>query len=131
MLIHSSVLVDSRAECPAGKFSYPRSTSCSPCENGFICGVGSKLPTPPEGVCNEGNWCDGLNERPCKEGTYNNRNQSADIGECYTCPAGEWNYILELFYIYSLRGMITPLLCSTFSNVCNKIVQTVCTVCAK
>jgi len=51
---------NSRAECPAGHYSNGRSTSCSPCERGFVCSVGSTSPTPPDGICSPGGWCDGL-----------------------------------------------------------------------
>ena len=44
--------------------------------------------TITELICFAGGWCDGLNNRPCKPGTYNSYEQATDISWCLTCPSG-------------------------------------------
>ncbi|XP_070552128.1 fibrillin-2-like [Ptychodera flava] len=76
-------------ECAPGKWSAPGSVKCDPCNPGYICPEASTSPSPAEGLCEWGGWCDGVAYYPCPPGTYNPKNGSRNQAEaCTECPAG-------------------------------------------
>jgi len=84
-------------DCPRGQYCADASgtelnaNNSGPCNAGYLCILGSGVPTPTNGVngfaCRPGHFCvtGALNEQGCQAGTYN---PDTGQGECYACPAG-------------------------------------------
>jgi hypothetical protein len=88
-LIVSLLFPDSRrSECPPGTYSNAGKTSCSKCDEGYQCAMGSTNPAPADGLCPQGGWCDGKNFYRCEAGLYNKYNGSTDENACVACPPG-------------------------------------------
>ena len=73
--------------CPFGTYSFNGSTTCIPCDAGYICTEGSTSPSPSTGECPAGGWCDGNQFHPCESGKYNNVSMPNEtIGQLRTRP---------------------------------------------
>ncbi|CAC5381825.1 unnamed protein product [Mytilus coruscus] len=77
-----------RSECPPGTYSNGGATACSNCNEGYQCAMGSTSPSPADGLCPAGGWCDGKNFYRCEPGLYNQYNGSVDASACVACPPG-------------------------------------------
>lgn len=78
-----------RSECPPGTYSIGGATACSNCNEGYQCAMGSTSPSPADGLCPAGGWCDGKNFYRCEPGLYNQYNGSTDASACVACPPGK------------------------------------------
>ena len=79
--------------CEAGTYSsIEGSSSCHPCESGYVCPAGStdfsQNKCPPGSFCPKGT-APGL-EKLCDDGTYNPNEGSRDLSDCFGCPPGEY-----------------------------------------
>ena len=84
--IHPTVLP---TPCNAGEWAPAASSACFPCEKGYLCTQASTTPSPNEGSCPSGGWCDGINFTPCPKGYYGNVTGAASEEEgCKLCPPG-------------------------------------------
>ena len=77
-----------KQECLPGTYSQGGATQCLNCNPGYRCDMGSTSPTPADGICDAGGYCDGLYFYPCPSGTFNPYNGSIDEGSCQACPPG-------------------------------------------
>lgn len=52
------------------------------------CDMRSDSPSPEQGKCPRGGYCDGLAFYPCPPGTYNPFNGSSSEASCHPCETG-------------------------------------------
>jgi hypothetical protein len=77
-----------------GTFSAGSSTTCDPCDDGYVCKSGSVTATPTESQCPAGFYCQHdtatVEVKACAAGTYNSRGVNTNVGACLNCPLGRW-----------------------------------------